>query len=133
VSRGFGRVQLGCLHAIRQHEANGNILPTTYTIAASVYEVTPDTDGNRWVDDAQHVAVRRALEGLQRKGRVLGVYLNTRDRCHVWMSEKRAQQFVKDTLQEARQTMSMLKSGANSINLAKRVIGKMRSIGMQVV
>jgi len=49
-----------------------DLWPTTYTIAADIYQVKPDKDGNRWIADAQHGAVKRALEGLQRKGRITG-------------------------------------------------------------
>jgi hypothetical protein len=70
MSKGFGRVQLACLNAIKACEVDN--WPTTYTIAADVYEVVPDKHGNRLINDAQHVAVKRALGGLQVKGVVIG-------------------------------------------------------------
>jgi hypothetical protein len=57
--------------------------------------IKPDEDGDRIVSDAQHVAVKRALEGLQRKGLIIG-FRDTHNRgehsdielCHVWMTEE---------------------------------------------
>ena len=49
-----------------------DLWPTTYTIAADIYQVNPNKDGNRWIADARHVAVKRALERLQLKGRIIG-------------------------------------------------------------
>ena len=73
MSRGLGWVQQACFEAICKREATKKDLwPTTYTVAADIYQVKPDKDGNRWIADAQHVAVKRALEGLQRKGRIIG-------------------------------------------------------------
>ena len=67
MSRGMGIIQRGCLKAIQQHDG-----PTTYTIAADVYAIRRDRMGNRWISDAQHAAVRRALNGLRRKGLITG-------------------------------------------------------------
>jgi len=74
-----------------------DLWPTTYTIAADIYQVKPDKDGNRWIADAQHGAVKRALEGLQRKGRITGFrdLLQARtpgidghgELAHIWMTE----------------------------------------------
>lgn len=71
MSRGLGRVQQGCLRVINEYESAGQP-PTTYNIVAEVYEVKRDKDGNRWVSDAQYVAVKRALAALRRQGRVIG-------------------------------------------------------------
>jgi len=71
MGRGMGRVQRACLRVVERYERDGR-WPTTFNIAAKVYAVPPDQDGNYWVSDAQHVAVKRALEGLQRQGRVMG-------------------------------------------------------------
>jgi hypothetical protein len=136
MGRGLGWVQQACLHAIGEYEAEGNELPTTYAIAATVYEVKPDEDGNHWVDDAQHVAVKRALGGLQRKGRIIGFrtqqarepgYYHRTELCHHWMTEKRVQKFVKDTVERA--LKYQLKS---FIDLAESVTNKMKGIGMKV-
>src|SRR5262245_28040077 len=79
MSRGLGRVQRRCLDAIRKYETQGKC-PTTFNITAEVYEVQRDEDGNRYVSDAQHVAVKRALRGLRRQGRVIGFHTD-RARC----------------------------------------------------
>jgi hypothetical protein len=64
-------VQQGCLSAIARCERTER-RATTYTIAAEVYEVKPDSNGDRWINEAQHVATKRALAGLRRKGLVTG-------------------------------------------------------------
>lgn len=94
MSRGFGWVQRDCLRVIEQFERAG-ILPTTFNIVAEVYRVEPDEAGNRWVTDAQHVAVKRALGGLRRKGLIFGKRTGrARSRadgrtelCHHWMTD----------------------------------------------
>ena len=97
MSRGLGWVQSACLVIVKRHE--GKRWPSTYTIAADVYQVKPDRNGDRLINDAQHVAVKRALEGLQRKGMVFGfrdTYHRRSERsfssdielCHVWLTEK---------------------------------------------
>jgi hypothetical protein len=55
----------------RNYEAAGK-KPTTFNIAADVYRVEPDADGNRWISEAQHTATKRALANLRRKGLVSG-------------------------------------------------------------
>src|SRR5215831_14443508 len=97
MSRGLGWVQSARLVIVKRHE--GKRWPSTYTIAADVYQVKPDRNGDRLINDAQHVAVKRALEGLQRKGMVIGfrdTYHRRGERsfssdielCDVWMTEK---------------------------------------------
>jgi len=102
MSRGLGWVQQACLRVIREYEEDDSKLPTTYDIVGAVYQIDPDEDGARWINDAQHVAVKRALESLQRSGRVIGKARSRWDGntelCHQWMSETRAQKFVTDTL-----------------------------------
>jgi len=88
MSRGLGRVQWGCLLAIWRYEQRGE-QPTTFDIAADIYHVEPDEDGYRIVSDAQHVAVKRALAGLQRQGRVVGFRTNT-ERLMRWRNPKSA-------------------------------------------
>jgi hypothetical protein len=73
MSRGYGRVQNGCQSAIYLAERAGEPPPTTYDIAAKVYHVERDDDGYRYVSDAQHVAVKRALASLERQGKVIGL------------------------------------------------------------
>jgi hypothetical protein len=71
VSRGFGRVQRRCLEAVETYTSHGEDAPT-FTIAADVFSVQRDPDGNRLITNAQYAAVKRALAGLQRKGLVVG-------------------------------------------------------------
>jgi len=67
MSRGFGRVQWGCLIAIWRYERKSfyhdgktaqSEHPTTFDIAAEVYKLKPDKNGDRLISDAQHVAVK---------------------------------------------------------------------------
>jgi len=71
MSRGLGWIQRECLRAIESCERTDK-RATTFTIAAEIYQVKPDKNGNRRVDDAQHVATKRALANLRRKGLVSG-------------------------------------------------------------
>jgi hypothetical protein len=71
MSKGLGRTQRECLRVIATYEATGK-LATTFNIVAEVYRIKPDRDGNRRCNDAQHVAVKRALANLRRKGLVSG-------------------------------------------------------------
>jgi hypothetical protein len=71
MSRGLGRIQRECLRVIAEYEAAGR-RPTTFNIAAEIYRVRRDRDGNRTINDAQHVATKRALANLRRKGMVTG-------------------------------------------------------------
>jgi hypothetical protein len=71
MSRGLGRIQRECLRVIESYEVVGK-RPTTFNISAEIYQVKPDRYGNRMVSDAQHVATKRALSGLRRKGLVAG-------------------------------------------------------------
>jgi hypothetical protein len=70
MSRGPGRVQNGCLSAIAICERKGGKgeLPTTYDIVAHVYRLTRDEDGNYWITDAQHVAVKRRSPTCSARG-----------------------------------------------------------------
>jgi hypothetical protein len=104
MSRGLGRVQNGCLRAIyfdenhprpKRHKHRGELL-TTFDIAAEVFQVDADADGFYQLTDAQYVATKRALENLQRKGQVIGFRMNHDERYYRWMSEKRAQQWLRD-------------------------------------
>ncbi len=71
MSRGLGRIERECLRVIADYEAAGKE-PTTFNIAAEVYRVERDKNGNRMINDAQHVAAKRALASLRRKGLVTG-------------------------------------------------------------
>jgi hypothetical protein len=105
MSRGYGQVQWGCLKAIADAEHDREPTPTTYDIAADIYHVETDDDGYRYVSAAQHVAVKRALEGLQRQGKVIGLdrlfcrndhgYDGRTERGLCWMSERGARQWIR--------------------------------------
>jgi hypothetical protein len=129
MSRGLGKVQWGCLTAIWQYERDG-YLPTTYDIAADVYHVERDKDdGYRYVTDAQHVAVKRALEGWQRKGRIIGfrdvVHAPEGDGrielCHCWMTEKGLAKWLAKLQEEIERTCMMRLNPQFSIALRDRV------------
>jgi hypothetical protein len=109
MSRGYGKVQWGCLTAIAEAEHARKPPPTTYDIVARVYHAKVDDD-RYWITDAQHVAVKRALEGLQRQGKVIGFeklycrndgsYDGRSERSYCWMSERRAQQRIREQRKE---------------------------------
>jgi hypothetical protein len=69
MSRGLGCVQRACLGRILKYEEEGKRWPTTFNIAAEIYQIKRKAKGNRLVSNAQHVATKRALESLQRQGR----------------------------------------------------------------
>ena len=71
MSRGLGRIERDCLRVIEEYEAAGR-KPTTFNIAAQVYRVERNRRGNRMINEAQHVATKRALASLRRKGLVSG-------------------------------------------------------------
>jgi hypothetical protein len=117
MSRGLGRVQNGCLVAIWNYERRGK-LATAYDIVGEVYRLDRDTDGAYWMTAAQHIAVKRALAGLQRKGRVISFRMSHDERHFCWMSERRAQQLVRENKK------------AKPVWVA-HVRAKMRAIGMK--
>lgn len=109
MSKGLGRIQRGCLRVIEEYEAAGK-RPTTFNIAAEVYQIKRDSLGNRMVSDAQHVATKRALASLRQKGVISGQqdikvypdgtkgfphcqrladgsYSGRAERCCIWSSE----------------------------------------------
>ena len=134
-------MQWGCLTAIWHYERDGK-LPTTYNIAAWIYHVKRDKDGNRWVSDAQHVAVKRALDGLQRKGKIIGFrtgrnrgvgsdgYTDGRtELCHHWMTQDGLELWL------GRQLLLIkfcVEHGFNPESVVQRVVAKAKAIGMKV-
>jgi hypothetical protein len=132
MSRGLGRVQNRCISAIAIHEgkggggSKGEPPLTTYDIAGFVYNI----DDEDPISDAQHVAVKRALEGLQRKGMVIGFdrlhcgYGHNADDArsnhqHCWMTERWAQRLIREHEAKDRPV------------LVKTFKAKMRAIGMK--
>ena len=71
MSRGLGWLQRECLRVIDDYRLAGKE-PTTFNIAAEVYQVKRDRHGNRMITDAQHVATKRALGSLRRSGLITG-------------------------------------------------------------
>lgn len=61
MSRGIGAIQRRLVETLEQHEG----LLDTFELAAHAYGLNPDT---ALLEEAQLVAVRRALRGLARKG-----------------------------------------------------------------
>jgi hypothetical protein len=90
MSRGLGWVQRACLDAIAVYEANyktEKVLPTTYNITADVYQVERDEDDNRWVNNAQHSAVKRALKRLEKQGHITWMIKKDGDwRVRCWVT-----------------------------------------------
>jgi hypothetical protein len=122
------------LSAISRYEREGK-MPTTYDIAGDVYHLTLDDA----ITDAQHVAVKRALEGLQRKGQVIGFCTRSRrgddgreERCHHWMLLKGAQAY----LDELRRDVEWCEKNRINPSWARRVqerfLRKAQSIGMRL-
>jgi hypothetical protein len=124
MSRGYGKVQWGCLRAIADAEHHHKPPPTTFDIMVAVFYIEVAKDGSYDYSAAQHVAVKRALAGLQRQGKIIGIdkrccrtdysYDGRSERMLCWMTERRAQQWVRKN------------PGI------KWVPEKMRGIGMQV-
>jgi hypothetical protein len=132
MSRGLGWVQNKCISAIALAERKGGKgkPPDTYEIIAHVYQLDRDEDGSLWVTDAQHVAVKRALEGLQRKGMVIGFERmhcghdhdpddGRSNHAYCWMSAPRARQWIRE-------------QGKSRDGLVKTFKAKMHAIGMKV-
>jgi hypothetical protein len=131
MSTGLGKVQRRCLTVIANYEREGE-LATTYNIATYVYQVQPDEDGELYFTTAQHVAVKRALEGLQRQGKVIGLaqrfcraeyddtWIDHRSNyLHCWMTEKQARQWIRE------------RSAGLRPELVETFKAKMLAIGMQ--
>ena len=102
MSRSLGWVQHACLMVIREYEeavkkGSQRGWLTTFNITAEVYQVKHDKSGRRWVTNAQHVAVKRALKSLQRQGHIIGfrdaglarsIVDGRAELAHIWMSEE---------------------------------------------
>ena len=95
-----------------------------------------------WISDAQHVAVKRALEGLQRKGLIMG-FRTGRARgpglgpdsdgrtelCHHWMTAKRAAEWIAHNRREGARNAY---NAEHFIKQADRVAKKAEAIGMSL-
>jgi hypothetical protein len=137
MSQGPGRVQWACLWIIRNYEEDGN-WPTTYDIAAAVYQIKPNKRGVRKISDAQHVAIKRALGGLQRRGQIIG-FRTGRARndgdgrtelCHHWMTAKRAAEWIAEERKLAADRLLSGRARRRFAEQADRVMRKAKAIGM---
>jgi hypothetical protein len=127
MSRGLGRVQNGCLLAIYHAERRGDEPPTTFDIAIEVYRIAADRDGYYIVSAAQHVAVKRALEGLRRQGKVIGldkVYCRNdhefdgrSERALCWFSERGAQKWISQQPKERAVLVKTFKAQMHAIGM----------------
>jgi len=138
MDRGLGWVQLACLHSAKQHERK-RWPPTTYAIAADVYQIKPDRNGDRLISDAQHGAVRRALEGLQRKGMVIGFRDTFHARngrielCHIWMTEKGLARWLAKVRADNKSTVRLNPVAAvREAAQVNAIKARARAIGMKV-
>ena len=137
--RGPGWVRASSLLAIRQYEDEGVQWPTTYTIAADVYQIAPDADGNRLVSDTQHVAVKRALASLQRKGLIIGFRdpalsrQGIESQCYIWMTETGLSRWIEYRKNHAAFVARGHPERAEwIINQTAAVIARAREAGMKV-
>jgi hypothetical protein len=96
MSRGLGRIQREVLaliaaRRIRDRECDLD----TYQLTRLVYDVKPDENDFHLLTDAQVVAVRRALRGLERAGKVARLYRTGKNR-EVWATLERAAQHERE-------------------------------------
>lgn len=68
MSRGLGRIQRRVLELCKHHRDDGCV--STFMFAALIYDVKSDINGMHWVTGAQLSAVRRALAGLRKQGKI---------------------------------------------------------------
>jgi hypothetical protein len=83
VSRGHGRIQRRLLE-ILEHATQAD----TFTLASAVYDIKPN-DGVKMISEAQLVAVRRALAGLAKEGKVFDCGRRFRDGRRRWSNVRR--------------------------------------------
>ena len=85
MTRGLGKLQRDLLEILEESTEK----LSTITLAAIAYRVQPDEIGFRGINDAQHVAVRRALRGLYKRGLVTELGRRRhRDNRRYWASLK---------------------------------------------
>ncbi|MBR1237732.1 hypothetical protein [Bradyrhizobium sp. AUGA SZCCT0182] len=96
MSRGLGRIQrevLALIAARRIRDKECDL--DTYQLTRLVYDVKPDENDFHRLTDAQVVAVRRALRGLERAGMVARLYRTSQNR-EVWATAERAAQHERE-------------------------------------
>jgi hypothetical protein len=103
--------------------------------------VPPDQDGIRCVTDAQHVAVKRALAGLQPHGLVIGFRtgmqrspgVNGRtELCHHWMTETRLTEWLASEKRPIEIEGRIFGLSPEGLRHVERIERKARAIGMRV-
>jgi hypothetical protein len=142
------RMQKTCLEIIHRFE-KARRWPTTYDIAAGVYRIKPD-NGVQLISSAQHAATKRALEALQRQGRIIGFdtgqspprdgirawpkrYKKYERGCFHWMTEERAAKWVAEQRSTALQLRSNVYANPEYFTRkANRVVRKGAAIGMKL-
>ena len=133
MSAGPGWVQMACLWRIQKYEERGES-PTTFNIAAEVYQVKPDKDGNRYVTDAQHVAVNSSP--LSAKADDAAFALTPSDGrtelCHHWMTEKGLAKWLATERKYAAVLAAMGVTPQRSTEYADRIAKKAKAIGMKL-
>lgn len=97
MSRGLGRIQrevpaLIAARRIRDRECDLD----TYQLTRLVYDIKPVENDFHRLTDAQVVAVRRALRGLERAGKAARLYRTSKNR-QVWATAERAAQHERET------------------------------------
>jgi hypothetical protein len=81
MSRGPGRIERELVSILNSQSGYSD----AFALAAAVYHVQPDKDGNITLNDAQLVSVRRALNSLQRAGKAYRLGRGKRVR---WTNER---------------------------------------------
>ena len=111
---------------------------STYDIAAAVYQIKPNKRGVRKISDAQHVAIKRALEGLQRRGQIIG-FRTGRARndsdgrtelCHHWMTAKRLAKWLAKEREFAATAYGPEGRRRHFAERVDRIVKKAKTIGM---
>jgi hypothetical protein len=80
------RLELACLRVLDSLDDE----PTTFTVVAEVFRVARDARGDRIISDAQHIAVKRALSNLRRRGWISGWRVGDGNRCCRWLLHRLA-------------------------------------------
>src|SRR5262245_58784357 len=143
MSRGLGWVQQACLVAIKEAEEDGERGMRTYDIIAKLYRLDADAEGYLPITDAQHVAVRRALLGLQKQKRVIGLRLGGNigdgraDMNYRWMTAVGLARTIADEKEQAKDTiiwrmkLGTYKSGDKCDERLKYILARAKEVGIK--
>jgi len=83
MSRGDGKIMRDLLVVLNAEDR----FIDTFELARRVYQVQPDEEGMHWMNDAQLVAVRRALNRLAAQGKIVKRRGYHNGRAH-WANER---------------------------------------------